>query len=240
MFVSCADISYNIGEGTVDSYANLDTVITIKSIETHNIIETTATKTESDAPITLHPQPWRYNSVIFSYPQNMPAEDIYNDVKKGGWVVLHNSFMMAGEELWNEFYDKVMAKEPASVLIAKYSTPNGRIQYSEETLKTYPKIFLMQIDYDGFTFKQITRYSIHDYADSQGEYSFLIKYAGTVDSKSAMMRYEEVYHLVNDKSMTYDEIQKAMSLGLYIPDAKEVFSVISDIKDEYTHLIPNE
>ena len=98
----------------------------------------------------------------------------------------------------------------------------------------------MQIDYDGFTFKQITRYSIHDYADSQGEYSFLIKYAGTVDSKSAMMRYEEVYHLVNDKSMTYDEIQKAMSFGLYIPDAKEVFSVISDIKDEYTHLIPNE
>jgi hypothetical protein len=241
LLYACADITENRGESThnheLPSETDAMTEADTEKAESKKTPETTETLKNPPAHI---PDPWNPDSIIFSFPASKPASEIYDDVKTGGWVVLHNSFVMAGEGLWYEFYNKVVNGEPATVYIAEYSTLYDPSKHSQESVDAHPNIFLTELVYDGATFKQMTRYSINDYLDNQGEYKYIIKSAGAVDSKTAIMRYEEAYHLVNDESMTYEEIQRAMAFGLYIPDAKCVYRVISDIKDEYTDRIPLE
>ena len=68
-------------------------------------------------------------------------------------------------------------------------------------------------------------------------YKYIIKYDGEpLDKESAIHRREEVYILVNDDTLTYPKIKESTeSLNYYI-----AFTKISDIKDEFTNLIPTE
>ena len=183
---------------------------------------------------------------IFSYPSDMPAEDIYADVKKGGWVVFNGSFVMAGDELWDEFYEKVSKGEPARVLTAKYYTldhHNMSDELYQKEKDKYPKIFLTEIIYDGEIFTQTTRYSIEDEIDSREEYKYLIKYDGeSYHPKSSIHRHVEEYMLVNQEGVTCKEVWSSglsAQLQAHIP-FYSAYSNISDLKDEYTDRIPKE
>ena len=68
-------------------------------------------------------------------------------------------------------------------------------------------------------------------------YKHIIKYDGEpLDPESAIHRREEVYILVNDETLTYPKIKESTeSLNYYI-----AFTKLSDIKDEYTTLIPRD
>ena len=99
-------------------------------------------------------------------------------------------------------------------------------------------IFLTTIVYNGDQFVQYTEARSGGYSNFlYSKYKHIIKYDGEpLDKESAIHRREEVYILVNDQTLTYQKIKESTeSINYYI-----AFTKLSDIKDEYTHLIPTE
>jgi len=100
--------------------------------------ETQALETEDEKIDSPYPR------AIDAYPADMPAEEIYADVLKGGWVVNYDfSEIEAGEDLWLDFLNKVDRGEPARILIATYP-----LEYPDGTIS----IELHEVVYDGKLF----------------------------------------------------------------------------------------
>ncbi len=162
---------------------------------------------------------------ILAFSEKASADNIYNEAKSGGWVVFNGAFVTAGEEVWNEFYEKCSKGQTAAVNIVNY----------------YPSrsaIFLTTIVYNRGRFEQYTEARSGGYTNFlYSKYTYIIKYDGEpLDKENAIHQREEVYVLVNDNTLTYPKIKNSTeSINYYI-----AFTKISDIKDEYTNLIPAE
>ncbi len=162
---------------------------------------------------------------ILAFSEKASADNIYNEAKSGGWVVFNGAFVTAGEEVWNEFYEKCSKGQTAAVNIVNY----------------YPSrsaIFLTTIVYNRGRFEQYTEARSGGYTNFlYSKYTYIIKYDGEpLDKENAIHQREEVYVLVNDNTLTYPKIKNSTeSINYYI-----AFTKVSDIKDEYTHLIPTE
>ncbi len=194
---------------------------------------------------TTTEEPLIADSVIFSFPEDMAITDIYLNVKKGGWVVSHSGFIMAGDSLWREFYDKVSKGEPANVLIAKYTEfdpENKSPEYIERYEKEYPRLLLTEISYDGELFTQMTFNFREGELDSQARYKYIISYDGPpVGGGDPKYGHEEVYYLVNDSTVTYEQIVYSYFMAnAGIPDVYAAYTLRSEYKDEYTDRIPKE
>lgn len=244
---SCADTQGGVIENTQSPSEQIGSPDITENetlpIETENDTEPVTEATV--IPEETGPEPWNPDSIIFSYPSTMPASEIYADVKKGGWVVFHNTFIMAGDDIWTEFYEKVSKGEPATVNIAKYSTIDystiapEAIEYYE---KEYPKIFLTEVIYDGETFKQMTRYSIKSCLENRGEFKYLVKSVETPTSSTAKYGYCVTYFLCDRNDLTYDQIMSSGFLPEYAVKCSWsiLYHVLYDVKDEYTDMIPKE
>ena len=162
---------------------------------------------------------------ILAFPEDAPAAEIYEEAKSGNFVVFNDAFVTAGEDIWNSFYEKCSSGLPAAVNIVNY----------------YPSrsaIFLTTVLYNGVHFEQYTEARSGGYTNFlYSKYKYIIKYDGEpLDKVSAIHRREEVFILVNDDTLTYPQIKASTeSINHYI-----AFTKLSDIKDEYTHLIPKE
>ena len=248
LLFSCADTQGGVIDNTQSPSEQINSPDTTE-------IEPLTVETESNTePVTeaqtipeeTGPDPWNPDSIIFSYPSSMPALEIYADVKKGGWVVFNGNFIMAGDNIWNEFYEKVSKGEPATVNIAKYYTldkstiaPEALPYYEKE----YPKIFLTEVIYDGETFKSMTRYSIQNGIESRGEYPYLVKSEETPSSSTAKYGYSVTYFLCDRNDLTYNQIMDSFFLPEYSTirvSFKTLYNVIYEVKDEYTDMIPKE
>lgn len=151
-----------------------------------------------------------YERAIDAYPEDMPIDEIYADVLKGGWVVssfLYQSDFIEGKKLWDEFLDNVNNGIPDSVLLADYI--NYYADFSDSGLRINERkktIYLMEIVYDGETFHYKRLDARLDKITDTGEYNYLITdinyYDGNNDNvvKSGRM---ESYCLTNDSDWTY-------------------------------------
>lgn len=203
------------------------------------------TKIENKLVILIPTEPMLPDSLVFSFPSSMPAKDIYAEVKKGGWVVFNDSFLMAGGDIWDEFYEKVSKGESASVLIAKYSTldyHNMSDELYQKEKDKYPMIFLTEIVYDGRIFTQMTRYSIEDGISSQMLYKYIIHSKGPSTSKYAIYENHEEYMLVNKEGVTCEQVWNAgfsANFNNHI-DFCSIYSNITELKEEYAYRRPKE
>ena len=123
-----------------------------------------------------------YERAINAYPEDMPIDEIYADVLKGGWVVqdVDEKRVVVGLELWNEFLQSVEAGEAASVLIVYYSKngvikmvaqssidPNGEDAYCGSQL------YLSELKYDGNSFSARDNWYNPNFGDGEYEYKYL-------------------------------------------------------------------
>ena len=97
----------------------------------------------SDVELNEYGSP--YERAIDAYPADMPAEEIYVDVLKGGWVVNTDDEIVEGEKYWEEFLSKTDNKTESSVLIALYD-------------ENREAIFLKSVSYDGETYRFSQRF----------------------------------------------------------------------------------
>ncbi len=142
------------------------------------------------------------DSAIFDYPIDMSAEDIYADLLAGGWTVYENGKMVAGEELWSEFHQKVRDKEPASFCQAWYITTGYRSSYLPHEVDPdgMPCLELMEVVYDGETYYYSFRYM---HPSLSFDYSDIREYKYLKLSKKMNQNERQFYFLTNDPKLEY-------------------------------------
>jgi hypothetical protein len=148
-----------------------------------------------------------YKRAIDAYPADMPADEIYADVLKGGWVVKSEYFggLTAGEDLWYSFFEETQNGEPSSVLFARYFTDNGN------------SIYLYEVVYNGETFNLKLFNCQTDVIDFQGEYEYLKK--GIVEyTERGKLYVSEGYFLTNTDWITWEYLRQFKWSSFYSPE----------------------
>lgn len=159
--------------------------------------------------------------------EELPSDLSLSNVKKAGYVVHEDGDITDGEEFWEEFLAKVEEKEPAIVRIANYYTLDKEKcdpEYYESVKDDYPMLFIHELFYDGET------YNIRWYEDGE-EYSKTYKYMKKMVEKpvsdSAEFLYSIEYVLLNDKTVTKEDIFRGL-ISSQMGAAIEHYTVYSD------------
>lgn len=158
-----------------------------------------------------------YPRAIDAYPADMSITEIYDDIIKGGWVVLDSDYekgFLYGNELWTAFIDKVNMKQPATVLVAdmaRWAEISHKVTGFHYTKERMATLFLMEITFDGelFGYKRIDCFK--DEITDSGEYRYLITdicECTTENTTGMISGYRETICLTNNISWTYDSFSK--------------------------------
>ena len=142
---------------------------------------------------------------------NIPDDYSLEDAKSDDCVVYEDGDITYGKSFWDDFVTATEKRKSTTVRLAFYYTLGNPSSYSKEYYKAikddYPVIYIKDLSYDG------EKYKIEGIEDGQmitKEYKYMVKYEGQPDSASALVSDYIYYVLVNDNSVTWDDIQKGM------------------------------
>lgn len=157
------------------------------------------------------------------------------DVKRDGYVVIEDSSVSCGEDIWHNFVDLSAEKTPCKIRVVHYYTIGDPSHYDPtyyESIKDdYPKMYILELDYNGETFC-VSHYE----ADKlyQSEYKYLMRYEGKAETRNATYTSYLKYVLVNDDQVTWSDIIHGMlssKLGDSIPH-RQIYTELV-YKEEY-------
>ena len=159
---------------------------------------------------------WKIVSQHGNLPSYIPYSALNEDygleeAKKDGCVVFEDSHLTSGQEQWLKFVDMTKDGKSASIRMAHYyslEAQKGHVsdELYEEMKDEYPCLYFTDLIFDGAKF---TTYSVEDGKEYIKEYAYLNHYTGDAIKGAAYSRYDS-YILVNDKNVTYDELERAL------------------------------
>ena len=138
------------------------------------------------------------------------VDGILVQVKKDDYVVFEDLELTSGKRVWQKFYDTAMEGEACSVNIAYYYTlDKGSVseEYYEAEKDNYPVIYLAELTFDGSEYNIKVWNSDKTKLDTDKTYKYLMHYTGEPDSPNASYSTYDHYILVNDDTVTYDELE---------------------------------
>ncbi|MBE6948644.1 MAG: hypothetical protein E7456_02240 [Ruminococcaceae bacterium] len=150
------------------------------------------------------------------------ADGVLNQVKKEDYVVFEDLRLTSGKRIWNKFYRTAMEGDHCSVNIAHYYTLDKNSvseEYYEAEKDNYPVIYLAELSFDGNEYNIKVWNSNKTELDTDRTYKYLMHYTGEPNSPDAVFSSYDNYVLVNDNTVTYEDIQWGMyssQLGDYI------------------------
>lgn len=171
-----------------------------------------------------------------NFPVELSADEMLEKAKEEGFVVFEDSNITSGEEIWQEFYDRTQAGEPAVVYLANYYTLNGENiaeEYYEEIKDEYPKFFLSSLCFDGEQYVITDRPGYETEPEMVRTYPYLVKFEGKPSSMSATFVRYVYYVLVHDKNVTWKELEWGMfssQFGDYIDHCRVYTSHITEVQ----------
>lgn len=169
----------------------------------------------------------------------IPDSYSLEDAKSDHCVVFESSVITSGTSEWKHFLKATYAGRDATVRLAYYYTLGDPSQYSEEYYNKvkddYPLLFIKNLKFDG------EKYLIEGYEDGQyisKEYRYLVKYEGAPSSSTALFNRYTYYVLVNDNTITWDDIERGM-LSSQSGDLIDHYLVYSDLdyKETFTDVM---
>lgn len=133
------------------------------------------------------------------------------DAKKDMCVVFEDGKLTSGEESWLRFVDLTKKGKNASIRMAYYYSLEEQKKHIsdelyEEIKDEYPRLYFTDLIFDG---DKYTTYSVEDGKEYIDKYDYLNHYTGDAREGATFSRYD-CYILVNDKKVTYSELDKAM------------------------------
>ena len=153
--------------------------------------------------------------IEYAPPSGLP-EGSLDEIINDGFVVMKNGSVISGEDKWQEFVKKTEAKEPAEINIAYYFTLTGKMAKNlyELSKMDYPRAYLHRLKYDGESFivspiqKIDGKYEVmpDDENDREQIYKYMKHYTEKAPSDTALYNTFDKYVLVNDDSVTWDDI----------------------------------
>lgn len=171
-----------------------------------------------------------------NFPVELSADEMLEKATEDGFVVFEDSGITSGEEIWQEFYDRTQAGEPAVVYLANYYTLNEENiaeEYYEEIKDEYPKIFLSSLYFDGEQYVITDRPGYEEEPERSKVYPYLVKFEGEPSSPSARFDRYVYYVLVHDKNVIWKELEWGMfssQFGDYIDHCRVYTSHITDVQ----------
>ncbi len=133
--------------------------------------------------------------------------------KNNDYVVFEDLRCTSGQQLWQDFYNKVRRGETDTVKLVYYYTlqkNNVSKELYEKEKTNYPQMFIGELSYDGSKYKITVRQSTKKEPDKVSEYKYLKRYTGKPTSSSSTFSSYEYYVLVNDVSVTWEQIEYGM------------------------------
>ncbi len=160
--------------------------------------------------------------------QDIPDNYSLKDAKADKCVVFENSDITSGKSIWDSFVKTTSEGKVSAVRLGYYYTLDDPSRYSkeyyDEIKDDYPVLYMQDLSFDG------NKYFIEFIEDGQlrsKEYSYLMKYDGKPKSPSATFAEYTFYVLVDDNTVTWDEIERGM-LSSKLGDAIDHVKVYSD------------
>ena len=147
---------------------------------------------------------------------SLPDDYSYDDAVADGLVVFENSSITSGDDVWETFLETVNNGEKTTVRLAYYFTLDDRSEYAldyyEEIKDDFPILFVKDLTFDG------SSYTIEGYEDGElisKTYAYLVKYEGEPTSETAVFNSYLYYVLVNDDTLTWEEIEQGLLSSQY-------------------------
>ncbi len=168
------------------------------------------------------------------YPSDMAPENIFASVKENEYVAFENLHLTSGGEVWQAFYEKVLAEEKAQVILVNYYTPGEKSQsseeYNEECEDEYPMLFFTSLVYlpkDGFFMGSLS------YQEEEVEqivsYPYLIHLEGDVQAPQAIFSRYDRYVLTDDNTVTWEQLERQMYSSVITDNGVRFSSVYCDL-----------
>lgn len=155
-----------------------------------------------------------------------------DDAKSDNCVIFEDGDITDGQSEWDSFIKKTEDGKSATVRLGFYYTLGDPLQYSkeyyEEIKDDYPVLYIHDLSFDG------KKYMIESIEDGQlfsKDYTYLVKYDGEPKSVSASFSKYTYYVLVNDDTVTWDDIEHGM-LSSKLGDYIDHYLVYSDLEME--------
>lgn len=157
--------------------------------------------------------------------------DDYNldEAKSDNCVVFEDGDVTYGQYVWKKFIKLINNGKSSTVRLAFYYTLGDPSHYSEELYEEikgdYPVLNMNDLSFDG------NKYTIEGFDDGKlvsKEYKYLVKYEGRPKSATAIFSEYTYYVLVNDNTVTWDDIEHGMVSSRF-GDSIDHYSVYSDL-----------
>lgn len=158
--------------------------------------------------------------------QHCPSKGVNADdlqaAKDMGYVVMENSDVTFGQQIWQDFLNAVNEGQEASVKIAQYYTLDPERcseEYYEINREDYPELYVDTLTYDG---------CVYTLGNASGiSFSYLMHY--TVDG-DLQTKYDTriLYVLTNDNTVTWEQLVKS-GLGSQLGESIPYHTVYSDM-----------
>ncbi|HOM02054.1 MAG TPA: hypothetical protein PLH43_04415 [Acetivibrio sp.] len=143
------------------------------------------------------------------------------DAKREGYVVMEDGDVTCGQEAWQNFVDLSSKKIPCKIRVVHYYTLGDPSDYDPEYYESikddYPMMFILEVDYNGETFR-VGNYEGEKLYTS--EFKYLMKYEGESETPTSTFTSYVRYVLVNDDKVTWNDIMHGVTsskLEDYIP-----------------------
>jgi len=172
---------------------------------------------------------WQGARALLSYPTDKSADEMLTMTKDGSllaeFVVMEDSDITHGEEAWNAFFEMTREGKDAQVQLAHYYTLDKEgvsEEYYEQNKDKYPVIYLSSLLYYDGNFYYLVRGNNTTEIEN-GDYveaPYLLKLYDEPSSATARFTSCEHYVLVNEDTVTWDELEWGMfssQMGDYIP-----------------------
>lgn len=151
-----------------------------------------------------------YQYVYLYSPAKRCKPDALEKAVEAGYVVHMDGDVTNGQENWEAFLDKVKDRKAASVRLAKYYTLDREScseEYYEANQEDYPVLYLFNLYFDGESYTLEWKEGTKEY---ERNYRYLMHYTGKSPNANAAYDTYSEYVLVNDRNVTWEDIQKGM------------------------------
>jgi hypothetical protein len=143
----------------------------------------------------------------------LPDDYSYEEAVADGCVVYKNSDITNGQSTWDDFLQAVNGGKKATVRLAFYYTIDDPSRYDpgyyEQIKDEYPKLYVNDLSFDGkqFTIDGLENEDGHLISKT---FKYMMKYEGAPKSDTALYYAYTYYVLVNDDTLTWDDIEWGM------------------------------
>ncbi|MBE6552392.1 MAG: hypothetical protein E7665_09725 [Ruminococcaceae bacterium] len=151
-----------------------------------------------------------FDEFAFAPPLEEIGEDYtLEDAENDGCVIMKDGDISAGQDIWQDFYDKSLKGEKSGVRYVHYHDLDiNRVAYEhyEKIKDDYPVMYVFDLIYDGSEYR--VRY-IENGEEEEKSFKYLMRYEGEFPAGITYKTYLR-YVLTNDDTIVWQDIENSM------------------------------